>query len=581
MINLGYLKNSNGDLEIVAVDEFGNPLPDETPQVENKTNTPPEPVPSTSDADINLYDDKTDSQTYKAKKASTTTTNAATEEVVANGVNRPWSFFNTFSLYNFAGSAFNPDTTGDSYDKIDFGSPDIYATPTVAKIIEKTGSLNKNQSYQYDWSDFALCKYLGKIPNNYMITVRRFPYPVPDDIISPEIKNIEGTKVELSQPDIARAITWMSEATGNKLDEILKFDFNYNWKDNVAEVQTIHTDTQAKRGKFGQFVDNSYFLSAANKAANGYDATAARLKEQRGSNFDPLNETYPNHVFGPYNSIRKVVSRDGGLEFNQTFTLTFEYEVRAIGNANPKALMLDQFANIMALTYSNAPFWGGETRYLGSSGAGSIGSPLGNASLIKSGDYLGFLQSVGNDLMSMGKNFVNDVSKGFAGSKFVNNILGGALLDLFNSPQASEIAKALLTGDATGNWHVTIGNPLNPIAMMGNLVLEKTEVNFKGPLGPLDFPDTLEVKLTLKPGRPRDKGEIESMFNAGRGRFYLTPKDEVDINKDLIKAARKGEPGGTTPADFKKFSRAYMKAKKTKLDLHQEGYDEIKKLANG
>jgi len=38
------------------------------------------------------------------------------------------------------------------------------------------------------------------------------------------------------------------------------------------------------------------------------------------------------------------------------------------------------------------------------------------------------------------------------------------------------------------------------------------------------------VTVTLKPGRPRDKAEIESMFNTGRGRFYLQPDDTADIN---------------------------------------------------
>jgi hypothetical protein len=46
----------------------------------------------------------------------------------------------------------------------------------------------------------------------------------------------------------------------------------------------------------------------------------------------------------------------------------------------------------------------------------------------------------------------------------------------------------------------------------------------------------MKVEMTLKPGRPRDKTEIESMFNAGRGRMYLQPEwandggDGIDVD---------------------------------------------------
>ena len=69
----------------------------------------------------------------------------------------------------------------------------------------------------------------------------------------------------------------------------------------------------------------------------------------------------------------------------------------------------------------------------------------------------------------------------------------------------------------------------NPIAMVGNLTLQDTKMKLTGPLGKDDFPSVLEVELTLKPGRPRDKSDIESMFNGGRGRLYQIPEGFEDI----------------------------------------------------
>lgn len=42
------------------------------------------------------------------------------------------------------------------------------------------------------------------------------------------------------------------------------------------------------------------------------------------------------------------------------------------------------------------------------------------------------------------------------------------------------------------------------------------------------------MTVALKPGRPRDKSEIESMFNAGRGRMYLQPEVEGKSLDDVM-----------------------------------------------
>ena len=82
-------------------------------------------------------------------------------------------------------------------------------------------------------------------------------------------------------------------------------------------------------------------------------------------------------------------------------------------------------------------------------------------------------------------------------------------------------AHALLTGDPVGDWHLTIGNPLNPIAMIGNLIVEDAEYEFSNELGPDDFPISFKCTVHLKHGMGRDKDAAESMFNRGAGRIYI------------------------------------------------------------
>ena len=474
---------------------------------------------------------------------------------------RPYAIFNKYSLANYRGTPLTGSRKGNAkieYNKID---PETLQNPTVSKIIEitsqKTGSGGgANLGYRYNYSDFALCKYFGRIPNNMMITLRRFPFPCPDDIVTPQGIGPDGKMEELQQPDIARAVTWMGEAPGNPFTEIVKFDTGINWKEETADVQDLQSQRKGKSGAFGSFFNSSALLKAGANAAEGRGAYESATREANAG-YDAFKNTYPNHVFGPYNVIKQVLAREQGLTMSQEFTLKFEYELRSFAGANPKIMMLDQLANIMALTYNTAPFWGGAVRYIGD---GSVGKPLGDLGLLREGKYGSFLKSVVSDLGGMFKGVGSDIAGIFEGkdSKVLNNLIGGTLQKLFNSPQGGQVANSLLTGDPTGQWHVTVGNPLNPIMVIGNLACTGTKVSFDGPMGLQDFPEKMFVEVTLKPGRPRDKADIESMFNAGRGRFYLQPSDTADINDtfDVSQYGNKDRKGGSNPlnSEFRKIS---------------------------
>jgi hypothetical protein len=132
----------------------------------------------------------------------------------------------------------------------------------------------------------------------------------------------------------------------------------------------------------------------------------------------------------------------------------------------------------------------------------------------------------------------------------INNLIGGPAMEMFNTPQGAQAAASLLTGDPTGNWHLTIGNPLDPIVVIGNLCMTDCEITFEGANAVQDFPERLVAVIKLKPGRPRDKAEIESMFNAGRGRFYLQPGDVADINKTTDVSAYGNKDRKVAKGDF-------------------------------
>jgi hypothetical protein len=89
--------------------------------------------------------------------------------------------------------------------------------------------------------------------------------------------------------------------------------------------------------------------------------------------------------------------------------------------------------------------------------------------------------------------------------------------------------KALLTGEPIGEWHMVVGNPYNPILRVGNLICTGAKFQFNDTLGADNFPTELKVAITLEHGRPRDQGDIESMFNDGNGRIYYAPASRKDV----------------------------------------------------
>jgi hypothetical protein len=493
----------------------------------------------------------------------------------------PASVINRYSLFKYKGMPWNGNeltreqynlgsggySTGSTNDNnLEFHSNSslqkLTMNPSAAALIEKFGNIG-SMGMRYGWSDFLYNRYYGRIPNNFMLTLRRFPYPVTDNIIDNVVTDSKSGKlISGDQPDLARAVTWMSEKTNNNLKDILKFTTKMKYKEIESKIQTIKSNAQGIQGsKFAGVGSTGMSGASAGSSlltlANGQTTAGARENEANAG-YDALSETYPNYQMGPLNIIDKMLIREAGLDFDMDFELKFHYSLRSIGDIDPKLAMLDLMANLLVLTYNTAPFFGGATRYIGN---GKFGKPLGDHSKLAGGDVNGFFDSIMTDIGSALGNVFGDGGGGFSldsvlgGMKGVaGNMLGGILSKGLNTPQQAQAANAFLTGDPTGQWHLTIGNPFNPIAMIGNLCLSDVTWELDTPLSRGDFPTELVVTVKLKPGRPRDSADIESMFNAGRGRLYYAPRGLDDVlnleGKEPIKmsgykknADQSGAPG--------------------------------------
>lgn len=271
-----------------------------------------------------------------------------------------------------------------------------------------------------------------------------------------------------------------------------------------------------------------------------------------------------NKIYTPQNTIQATHKYEGKLTLQHEFTLNFSYRLRALDVMNPKAVMLDLIGNILEVTYNRGHFWGGSRRFIGPP-RNTSGIAKANAFIDRQWEKLeGFIQGFANgtiewqgilaslsDVVSQAVNAVKDmVSGGVEGmkkklkegltsfkegaqklaGKFISTGASRAILgQLKNSLGRPSVyaMDSLLDGAPVGLWHVTIGNPKNPIAAFGNLIMTTAKITHSGPLGFDDFPTELKVSCTLKHGRSRDLSEVARMYTKGSGAFY----NALDKNK--------------------------------------------------
>lgn len=401
---------------------------------------------------------------------------------------------------------------------------DAALEPTPDNLCHPASWKGKEQ-FIYKWSDFLYSTWFNKIPNNYMVTLRRFPNPIMDNgaIFG------QSTSGNFVKP-VAKAVTWLGEETGNTLSEILGLSWKMNWKDIDAQVNEIEGNELGAGADGSPFGGMASFLGRMNNVATGKGFSAASGWDEQRAKFDPYKDgAYANRVYGPVNVISKTKARDRGVESEHTMTLKFHYNLKSIGGINPKAAALDILANFLVLTYTQADFWGGANRYFPNKPQYPFPGGKKGFETWYSGDFEGFLDSMKTQLSQTVGNLANvlqDLFTNPAGA--LKSLLGGAAKTWMAEKQSKSrpailAFKALLTGDPVGEWHVVVGNPFNPIAMFGNMIVTSAKVIFGERLGLDDFPTTMEFEVTLEHGRPRDRGDIESLFNRGEGRLYYAP----------------------------------------------------------
>ena len=453
-------------------------------------------------------------------------------------------------------------------------------------------------SAPYFWKDFLYCKYYGAIPNNYMVTLRRFPSPtldnfsIPSRLKSSSVHTDEG----LGKP-VAQAVTWMGGNTGNTIKSLTQFSTGIKWdpknQSDSPIVQNAFSQGAFMDKPFGMLNDA---LGKISPEASAVTDWLAKATSAAALVFDPNNTSIENEreyrlrdkakeqggvlsefIWTSVDTISNIYMRGRGLPFTwggaNVISLIFEYELTSVGEVNTKAAMLDLMANLLSIGTNYGNFLTPNFRY--NSAFPAIGFPGGDAGLEAFyKDPLNWFTTYGEDVLNgfsvtaestgasngntgkltqtiftaggldaSGSSKATELQKELAAindrkdlsdpgksgtiSKVIERVVGKDAANRFLKSMMTDdliekyqVPMAFFTGAPVGEWHLTIGNPCNPIALIGNLICDGVAIEFGETLGPDDFPTHMKATFTLKHGRDRERGEIESIFNRGDGRLY-------------------------------------------------------------
>ena len=357
----------------------------------------------------------------------------------------------------------------------------------------------------YKAADFVYCARHGS-PINRMITLRRFAYPVLNDILD---------KHEQPDPDIARLVTYMDSNT-NPMNEIMKLAWHMNWADKEATIENVSGSLKGdERGMSGLMGEMARWIDPVS-AGNA-------IRGEASLQYDPYADT--SKEYGPKDSIAKTTIRKVGLETEMEFQITFDYELRSINGVNQKRAFIDLMANILACTYNDGEFWGGARYWTGARPAWNLMNKFRMTSPQNFNDFLYQGQEgIRKWLNKSAGELKNDAIKLLEQVASNAMMVGiGKLLDMFGRAAIPQF-NSLLLGEPTGSWHLTFGNPMNPIMSIGNLILKNTEFAFdSNDMSYDDLPDKFHVTCTLTTGMPLDRSGLEQIFNVNAGRIYWTP----------------------------------------------------------
>jgi len=237
----------------------------------------------------------------------------------------------TRRFYDTDGNGNGLIETSDDYVSID--------NPTTSNIITWANK-DKWGRTPYCFQDFVFCKYWNIIPNNRLITFRKYAAPTYDNLNFPNMFKAPQEGETLTFAPVATVVSYFGGDSPNKLSDLIKFTTGTKWKDLKADMHQVTGDTgdnpravidrmfESTNGgglaSGSQIVDKllnktggltgMYFSFGKftgllrGDGYNGHSQDAYMRLTQ--ANVDPTDQIYSNRIYGPVNRVMETKARD-------------------------------------------------------------------------------------------------------------------------------------------------------------------------------------------------------------------------------------------------------------------------------
>ena len=444
----------------------------------------------------------------------------------------------------------------------------IYDVRTQA-IIE--WSQIQSESMKLYAKDFAYLRFLGVYPNNRLIVCRKFGNPAPTDLSRLQIK------------PVATVLSWRPAG-----EDFFKISFGEKWVAAEAGFTKILNEIgdEFKMGNEGGS------FNVGEKIAGGLGAVPLPgfteifqrkimfelgLIDETGRDIIPSGN--PNLIKEAMR--RETISNDdsgSGLECKISIPVKVEYEQKFIGGLDPTKAFYDILSNITHFGTQDAVFF--------LNGAGPAADKFRKfLTKLKNNPrqaITDLLNAVIKSLKKMVSKIIEalglggeenkeggdgwedggdggDTDAGAAATNTLNRLLDEALKLVTGLVKKYEVrilgVVNALTGDPSGPWHVTIGNPKRPIFTSGDMICKEVSISLGDTLAFNDLPSRITVEFTLENARPLGLSEIMSRFMQGQGRTYVSGPSswlETEGGQDFSVNSGKSEnnpPVGSTASN--------------------------------
>lgn len=387
---------------------------------------------------------------------------------------------------------------------------DVAEDLSLSSIIE--WSSKNYQSMKLNAYHFAYLKNFNTYPANRLMVLRRFVNGVSDDLFTTTMKPLHTMVTYYSPDNIPLDIT-----------------FNEKWKKFTDSFMSVLEDV------IGIKLDSSLPGGSSKLGKIAGSSFSQDIFSRIGQKLGIV--TKGDLIYGDPNVIYEAETRDvggedvtSGLESDIDIKFEVTYIQNEINGIDANSAMMQIIAEAIHMGTSNA-------RFFISSGSEEFLEKFrktareGNAEAVFN-DVLEAIKGVlteSQEALSGLLNELKETAKKDGVSGVLNKVVDGAVslvVDIFKNRYQRYKWKLIgavsaLTGQETGPWHITMGNPKNPWFMCGNLILKSASIEFDGELNYNDMPNEVTIKYALKSGRSRGASEIASLFNKGKGRIYI------------------------------------------------------------